>query len=84
MDFIQKDELGLERTYYVVAQLEYRDKAYVIYTDLLNDTNRDFRLFVGQTNNGKVIRIEKNKESEIIDYFTKIETNYKELMKEVF
>lgn len=84
MEFIQKDELGLERTYYVVAQLEYNNEEYVIYTDLIKDTNRDFRLFVGQTDNGKVMRIEKNKENEIINYFIKIEANYKEIIKEVF
>ena len=59
MKFTQKDELGLERTYYVVTQLELGGEEYIIYSDLLKDEQRDYRLLVGKNINGKVIRIDK-------------------------
>ena len=83
MKFTQKDELGLERTYYVVTKLEIDNEEFIIYTDLVKDEKREVRLLVGQIQDGKVIRIEKHKEALIIEYFSRIETSYKDLVKEL-
>ena len=82
MEFTQKDELGLERTYYVVTQLELDGEEYYIYTDLVKSKNKEFRLLVGQTDNGKVIRVEPALEQRVIDHFTILESNFKKYLKE--
>lgn len=82
MEFTQKDELGLKRTYYVITELEYDQETYVIYSDLLKGDNQEFRLLVGKIINGKVIREEKEIEDKIIEYFKAIEKDYINYMKE--
>ena len=83
MEFTQKDELGLTRTYYLITQLELDNEKYVIYTDLIKDKTRDFRLLVGTTNDGKVIRVDEMKEKIVLEYFKAIEKDYKEHIEEM-
>ena len=83
MEFTQKDELGLERTYYVVTKLELDGEEYYIYTDLLKSKNKEFRLLVGQTDNGKVIRVNEKLEERILQYFNTLEIDYKKYIKEL-
>lgn len=83
MEFTQKDELGLKRTYYVVTELEYKNQEYVIYSDLLKDEIDEFRLLVGQIKNGKVERVEKTLEDEIKLYFKYIKKDYINCIKEM-
>ena len=83
MEFTQKDELGLERTYYLITQLELGNENYVVYSDLLKDELREYRLLVGKIINGKVIRIDEAEESKVIEYFSKIENDYKEYIQEL-
>lgn len=83
MEFTQKDELGLERTYYLITQLELGNEKYVVYSDLLKDELREYRLLVGKIINGKVIRIDEAEESKVIEYFSKIEDDYKEYIQEL-
>lgn len=83
MEFTQKDELGLTRTYYLITQLELDNETYVIYTDLIKDKTRDFRLLVGTTNDGKVIRVDEIKEKIVLEYFKAIEKDYKEHIEEM-
>ncbi len=83
MEFTQKDELGLERTYYVVTKLELDGEEYYIYTDLLKSKNKEFRLLVGQTDNGTVIRVNEKLEERILQYFNTLEIDYKKYIKEL-
>lgn len=83
MEFTQTDELGLKRTYYVVTEIDYENENYVIYSDLLKGEETEFRLLVGQINNGKVIRVEKSKEDTIKELFKANERDYINYIKEL-
>lgn len=83
MEFTQKDELGLTRTYYLITQMELDNETYVIYTDLIKDKTRDFRLLVGQINDGKVIRVDEIKEKIVLEYFKTLEKDYKKQIEEM-
>ena len=85
MEFVQKDNLGLERTYYVITNIEVENEEYVIYSDLINDKehNKEFRILVGQIEVGKVIRCDKVKEKHLIECFKYIEDEYKNSIKEL-
>lgn len=73
MKFSQKDELGLERKYYVITQIELNNEEYYVYTDFVNETKEKYRIFIGQAVNGKIERINKVKENMIIKFFRTLE-----------
>lgn len=84
MEFTQIDELGLKRTYYVVTELEYDNKEYVIYSDLLKDNEDEFRLLIGTIENGKVVRVDQNTENIVKSYFKTLKKDYENYIKELF
>ena len=84
MKFTQIDELGLKRTYYVVTELEYDNKEYVIYSDLLKDNEDEFRLLIGTIENGKVVRVDQNTENIVKSYFKTLKKDYENYIKELF
>ena len=69
MTFYEKDDLGIEREYLVITEYEFDDTDYVIYTDLVLDSTKNIRLFVGKIINNKVMRLAKDKEKIIIENF---------------
>lgn len=72
MKFTKKDELGLERTYYVVSEYEADDgTVYIIYTDLVSDSEKPFRKYVGLVIEGEVFDINPEKAKKIIEAFEK-------------
>ena len=83
MEFTQKDELGLKRTYYVVTEIDYDQETYVIYSDLLKDTEDEFRLLVGKIENNKVNRVDKVLEDAVKAYFKFTERDYVDYIKEL-
>lgn len=83
MEFKQKDELGLLRTYYLITKLELDNNEYIVYTDLIKDKKNNYRILIGQTHDGKVKRVEQKLEEQIIAYFKTIEGNYKEYIREM-
>lgn len=83
MEFVQTDELGLKRTYYVVTELDYNDEHFIIYSDLLKDKEEEFRLLVGQIQNNKVVRVEKIKEDIVKEHFKAIRKDYINYIKEM-
>jgi hypothetical protein len=83
MEFTQKDELGLKRTYYVVTEIDYDQETYVIYSDLLKDNEDEFRLLVGKIENNKVNRVDKVLEDAVKAYFKFTERDYVDYIKEL-
>lgn len=83
MEFTQTDELGLKRTYYVVTEIDYDQETYVIYSDLLKDSEDEFRLLVGKIENNKVNRVDKVLEDAIKAYFKFTERDYVDYIKEL-
>lgn len=83
MEFTQIDELGLKRTYYVVTEIDYDQKTYVIYSDLLKDDEDEFRLLVGKIENNKVNRVDKVLEDAVKAYFKFTERDYVDYIKEL-
>ena len=83
MEFTQTDELGLKRTYYVVTEIDYDQETYVIYSDLLKDSEDEFRLLVGKIENNKVNRVDKVLEEAIKAYFKFTERDYVDYVKEL-
>ncbi len=82
MKFSQKDELGLERIYYVITQIELDNEEFYVYTDLVNEDEDKYRIFIGQAVNGKIERINKDREKIIIKFFRTLEEyNEKELVE---
>ncbi len=83
MEFVQKDELGLNRTYYVVTELVFQNEEYVIYSDLLKSDTDEFRLLVGKIHNNKVQRVDKEKEDLVVAYFKMLQKDYIDYIKEL-
>ena len=83
MEFTQTDELGLKRTYYVVTEIDYDQETYVIYSDLLKDSEDEFRLLDGKIENNKVNRVDKVLEDAIKAYFKFTERDYVDYIKEL-
>lgn len=72
---IRKNEIGINYECSVVGYVNYNNEIHVIYTDFVNDTHGNLRLFVGKFKNKKLIGIDKNIEKKIIEEFKKMEIN---------
>ena len=83
MEFTQKDELGLKRTYFVVTKFEHNNQEYLIYSDLIKNDTDEFRLLVGMIENGIVNRVEKEIETAVIEKFKIVEKDYIKYIKEM-
>ena len=84
MTFYEKDDLGIEREYLVITEYEFDDSNYVIYTDLVLDSTKNIRLFVGKIINNKVMRLARDKEKIIIENFKNEEKKVLRDLKERF
>ena len=84
MTFYEKDDLGIEREYLVITEYEFDDSNYVIYTDLVLDSTKNIRLFVGKIINNKVVRLASDKEKIIIENFKNDEKKVLRDLKERF
>ena len=84
MTFYEKDDLGIEREYSVITEYEFDDSNYVIYTDLVLDSTKNIRLFVGKIINNKVVRLASDKEKIIIENFKNDEKKVLRDLKERF
>ena len=84
MTFFEKDDIGLDREYLVITEYEFDDSNYVIYTDLVLDSTKNIRLFVGKIINNKVMRLARDKEKIIIENFKNEEKKVLRDLKERF
>lgn len=75
MKFNKLDDLGIERTYYGVTEIEEDNEVYIIYSDLVM-INDEPRLFVGKKINNKIEDISIDKTNIILDKFNKIKEEY--------
>lgn len=80
---IRKNEIGINYECSVVANAIYNNETYVIYTDFVNDTYGNLRLFVAKLKNKKLISVDKNIEKKIIEEFKKLEIGALKKLSEV-
>ena len=71
--FYKKNDIGVDIEYTVVGTYKDGDEEYVIYTDFVEDNQKEvgLRLFVGKQVNDNVERIDPSKENEILSELEK-------------
>ncbi len=71
--FYKKNDIGVDIEYTVVGTYKDGDEEYVIYTDFVDDDQKEvgLRLFVGKQVNDNVERIDPSKENEILSELEK-------------
>ena len=76
--FKRKNDIGVDIEYTVIGKYKDNGNMYYIYTDFVSDDNKvGIRLFADIQRDGKLERLEKDKEKEIILNFNKELVNYK-------
>lgn len=76
--FKRKNDIGVDIEYTVIGKYKDKGNMYYIYTDFVSDDNKvGIRLFADIQRDGKLERLEKDKEKEIILNFNKEIMNYK-------
>ena len=71
--FYKKNNIGVDIEYTVVGTYKDGEEEYVIYTDFVEDNQKEvgLRLFVGKQVNDNVERIDPSKENEILSELEK-------------